>query len=281
MFGDLGHGAVLAAAGLWWAHRRSADTGLVLLLCGLASMAFGVGYGSVFGIEGWLPALWLRPLEDLPRLLRTGAAIGLATISLSFALGVLNAGLRRDWSEALFGSGGLLAASAYWGAAALALRWLLTGEAGNAARFGPLLAFPLVALLGARVASGWRVAGAGRGPTTAILEGAVELADVVIRGVANTVSFVRIAAFAVSHAGLLVAVFALAEMLPSSGPASAGRALVLVLGNAVVIALEGLIVSIQGARLVFYEFFSRFHEGSGVRYLPLRLCASGQQEGAR
>ena len=55
----------------------------------------------------------------------------------------------------------------------------------------------------------------------------------------------------------------------------------LVLGNAVVIALEGLIVSIQGVRLVYYEFFSRFHEGTGVRYQPLQLCASSGEEGAR
>jgi V/A-type H+-transporting ATPase subunit I len=118
MFGDVGHGAVLAAAGAWLARRRSWDAGLILLQCGIASMAFGLAYGSVFGVEGWLPALWLRPLEDLPRLLRTGAAIGLGMISLSFGLGVLNAALRRDWSDALFGTHGLLAASAYWGAAA-------------------------------------------------------------------------------------------------------------------------------------------------------------------
>jgi V/A-type H+-transporting ATPase subunit I len=105
--------------------------------------------------------------------------------------------------------------------------------------------------------------------------------DVLIRGIANTVSFVRLSAFAVSHAGLLFAVFALAEMLPSSTGGSVGRALVLVLGNAFVIALEGLVVSIQGVRLVYYEFFSRFHEGTGVGYQPLQLCASSGEEGAR
>jgi V/A-type H+-transporting ATPase subunit I len=283
MFGDLGQGAVLAAAGAWLARRRARDAGLILLQCGIASMVFGLAYGSVFGSEGWLPALWLRPLEDLPRLLRTGAAIGLGTISVSFGLGVLNAALRRDWSEALFGTHGLLAASAYWGAAALALRWLFTGEAGEAvARFWPLLTLPLAILLGARVTSGWRsTGGAGRSLATSILEALVELADVVIRGIANTVSFVRISAFAVSHAGLLFAVFALAEMLPSSPGGSVGRVLVIVLGNAIVIALEGLIVSIQGVRLVYYEFFSRFHEGTGVRYTPLQLCAGGGEESAR
>jgi len=283
MFGDVGQGAVLAAAGAWLARRRAPDAGLLLLQCGVASLAFGFAYGSVFGVEGWLPALWLRPLEDLPRLLRTGAAIGLSMISLSFALGVLNAALRRDWGDAVFGIHGLLAAAAYWGAAAWALRWLVTGEGAEAAaRFWPLLMLPLAILLGARVMVGWRSAdGDGGSLTTSMLQAVADLADVVIRGVANTVSFVRLAAFAVSHAGLLFAVFALAEMLPSSVGGSVGRALVLVLGNAFVIALEGLIVSIQGVRLVYYEFFSRFHEGTGVRYQPLQLRTSSGEEAAR
>jgi len=283
MFGDLGQGAVLAAFGAWLARRRARDAGLVVLQCGIASMAFGLAYGSVFGVEGWLPALWLRPLEDLPRLLRAGAAIGLGTVGLSFGLGVLNAALRRDWSNALFGTHGLLAAFAYWAAAALALRWLVTGEAGEAAaRSWPLVVLPLAVLLGARATAGWRSTNpSARSLATAALEAVIELVDVVVRGIANTVSFVRLSAFAVSHAALLFAVFALMELLPSSGAGNAGRVLVFVLGNAVVIALEGLIVSIQGVRLVYYEFFSRFHEGTGVRYQPLQLCASSGEEGAR
>jgi V/A-type H+-transporting ATPase subunit I len=132
------------------------------------------------------------------------------------------------------------------------------------------------------VAAGWRSTDEDGGSlTTSILQAVADLADLLIRGVANTVSFVRISAFAISHAGLLFAVFALAETLPASSGGSVGRALVLVLGNVFVIALEGLIVSIQGVRLVYYEFFSRFHEGTGVRYQPLQLRASSGEEGAR
>jgi V/A-type H+-transporting ATPase subunit I len=94
--------------------------------------------------------------------------------------------------------------------------------------------------------------------------------DLVVRGIANTVSFARLAAFAVSHAGLLLAVFALAEAVSSAPGGTLWSALVFVAGNAVMIALEGLIVSIQGVRLVYYEFFSRFYEGAGLEYRPLR-----------
>jgi V/A-type H+-transporting ATPase subunit I len=256
---------------------------MILLQCGIAAMLFGVAYGSVFGVEHWLPALWFRPMEDLPRLLRIGGCVGLAMVSLSFALGVLNAALRRDWSEAVFGAHGLLAAVTYWTAAALALRWLVAGEVGVAiGQVTMLLAVPL-ALLGA-----WHVAaelrrpgGAGSSPVAAFLSAGIELLDFGIRSIGNTVSFVRVSAFAVSHAGLLVAVFALGDALAASRAGGVAQLLVLVLGNALVIALEGLVVSIQGVRLVYYEFFSRFHEGTGLLYRPLALRASRGEEGVR
>jgi V/A-type H+-transporting ATPase subunit I len=284
MFGDVGHGAVLAGVGFWIFRRlgRHRDFGVILMECGIASLAFGLAYGSVFGSERWLPALWFHPMQDVPRLLQAGVRFGLLLMGLSFGLGVLNAGLRRDWSGALFGSHGLLAAFAYWTAAALALRWLATGSLGVGIGLATaLVGVPLALLWLRRVASELRPAqGAGerRSPLAALLAGSVELVDVVVRSVANTVSFVRLSAFAVSHAGLLLAVFALAETLEGVRLAGLWQVAVLVAGNAVVVALEGLIVSIQSVRLVYYEFFSHFHEGTGLPYRPLRLRARAAEE---
>ncbi|MDJ0865969.1 MAG: V-type ATPase 116kDa subunit family protein [Myxococcota bacterium] len=283
MFGDVGHGAVLAGAG-WWIFRRVLryrDYGVILMECGIASMAFGFAYGSVFGLEHLLPALWFRPLDDVPRLLRVGAGFGLVFLSLSFALGVVNAVLRRDWSSAFLGAHGLLAALAYWIAAALGLRWLATGEAGiELGLAAALLGAPLALLWLSRVIQELRpTEGAAGGPVAAILGGAVELVDVVVSGIANTVSFVRLAAFAVSHAGLLLAVFAMVETVSDVRGGALWSALILVVGNAVIIALEGLIVSIQSVRLVYYEFFSRFHAGTGLEYRPLRLREDAVEEG--
>ena len=282
MFGDVGHGAVLAGVGLWiFRHRvRYRDYGVILMECGIASMAFGFAYGSVFGFEDLLPALWFRPIDDVPRLLKIGAGAGLVMLSLSFALAVANAALRRDWGAALLGSHGMVGAFVYWTAAALVLRWLATGEFGvDVAMLTAVLSAPLGLLWAHGVISRLRAGGdaASRSPVAALLGGSIELLDFAVRGVANTVSFVRLAAFAVSHAGLLLAVFALAETLAASGArlGTLWGAVVLVIGNVVVIALEGLIVSIQTVRLVYYEFFTRFHEGSGLPYRPLRLREPG------
>ena len=79
----------------------------------------------------------------------------------------------------------------------------------------------------------------------------------------NTVSFVRVGAFALAHAGLCVAVVGIAE--------AAGAAYwpVLVLGNAAIVALEGLVVGIQTTRLILFEFFIRFLSARGRPFEPL------------
>ena len=45
----------------------------------------------------------------------------------------------------------------------------------------------------------------------------------------------------------------------------------MILGNVLVIALEGLLTGIQALRLEYYEMFSRFYEGGGTAYKPIRL----------
>jgi len=282
MFGDVGQGAVVAMAG-WWIFRhipRYRDYGVILMECGFSAVAFGFAYGSVFGREDLLPALWFRPLGDVARLLRIGIAFGLAFLSLGLALSVLNSILRRDWAAAWWGPQGLLSASSYWIGAALALRWLASGRMGvRAGVAAALLGAPLALLWAMRAWTELREeredGSGGSGLVAAVLHSAVELVDLIVRSIANTVSFVRLAAFAVAHAGLLVAVFALAQTVAAAPAGRLWGFVVIVAGNLVVIALEGMIVSIQAVRLVYYEFFSKFYEGSGLAYRPLRLLPHG------
>jgi V/A-type H+-transporting ATPase subunit I len=43
---------------------------------------------------------------------------------------------------------------------------------------------------------------------------------------------------------------------------------VVVVGNLIIIVLEGLVVSIQTVRLEYYEFFGKFFRGGGERFKP-------------
>ena len=102
-----------------------------------------------------------------------------------------------------------------------------------------------------------------------MLEGVIEVVDGTIRFVANTISFIRIAAFALAHAGLFIAVFSLADTLNRMGGGGVVYWLTIGLGNVVIILLEGLVVSIQIVRLEYYEFMSKFFHGGGEPFKPL------------
>ena len=82
----------------------------------------------------------------------------------------------------------------------------------------------------------------------------------------NTLSFVRVGGFILSHAGMMSVVMFLAEMAGKSG-----SILVIILGNIFVIGMEGLIVGIQSLRLEFYEVFSRFYDGDGRAFEPVNM----------
>jgi len=92
-----------------------------------------------------------------------------------------------------------------------------------------------------------------------------ELVEKTLQILINTLSFARIGAFALAHAGLSSAIVALMDAADSG----VAKALVLVLGNAVVIVLEAMVVSIQTTRLVLFEFFTRFMQGQGRAFRPL------------
>jgi V/A-type H+/Na+-transporting ATPase subunit I len=100
-----------------------------------------------------------------------------------------------------------------------------------------------------------------------LFQSAVELFEKLISLFSNSMSYVRVGAFAVAHAGLSGAIFVLAQMVGGDG--GIGYWIVVVLGNVFIVGFEGLIVGIQTMRLHYYEFFSKFFTGGGAPYEPL------------
>lgn len=289
MFGDVGHGLVLFSAG-WCLYRwlpHYLDYAVLLMEVGASSTLFGFLYGSFFGVAGLLPVLWMEPLHDLSSFLLVALGLGVVLVTLGLLLNVRNAWRAGEKGAALFGPRGLLGAFLYWVLLGLAVRAFLPASA-----FLP--SWALFALLGAAVAAlalrgpvvrrleRDRPARRGVGATPAglaVLESAVELVDTLVSFFANTVSFLRVAAFAMVHAGAFLAVFALADTLRALRLGGALSVLALVAGNAVVILLEGLTVSVQALRLEYYEFFGKFFRGGGEPYRPLMLVPDGKTRG--
>ncbi len=282
MFGDVGHGLVLFLAGLYIFRRlyRYMDYGIILMECGVSSALFGILYGSVFGLEDIIPALWLHPMKDINRFMMVSAAIGVGMISLGLILNLINIFRRKKYTE-LLSSGGLVGALLYWLLAGLAIRYVLSGppapiEINIAKAVSGLLLLimiverPLRALMKRRKARSKGIKPAQQaGLGTMILESVIEALDSVLRFLANTVSFVRVAAFALTHAALFVGVFSIADMVSHGSGSGVPYYLTLVIGNLVIIILEGMVVSIQTIRLEYYEFFSKFFRGGGEPFQPI------------
>ena len=97
-----------------------------------------------------------------------------------------------------------------------------------------------------------------------------ELFEVMLTFIANTMSFLRVGGFVLSHAGMMMVVYTLAEMVAGGTAITLSYLLVVVIGNAFVMCLEGMIVGIQVLRLEFYEMFSRYYEGKGKPFISIK-----------
>lgn len=245
MFADLGQGLVLLLAGLLL--RRRAPAANLLAAGGAASMAFGWVFGSVFSLEHIVPPLWTHALANPLPVLGYPIIAGAGLIVLGQLLGAMESawtGRLREWAATDLGLvvaylallTALLLPETAWLAVAGAL-WYVGGHAGIAR------------------------AGRGRAAGVAI----AELVEQGMRLAVNTLSFARVGAFALAHAGLSQAVLSLAE----AAPGAVGWWAVLVAGNLLIITLEGLVVSIQTTRLILFEFFIRFLRGEGRPFRPV------------
>jgi V/A-type H+-transporting ATPase subunit I len=290
MFGDLGQGLLLALLGALLVSRRVralrglAGLGTVVIGCGVSAMIFGVLYGSFFGFEhrefGFMfkPVLF-SPIEEIINILLITVGIGVALLSLRMVCTMANAALRRRWGKMIFDHNGLVGLLFYWSLIAL------VGAIAHKVPVSPLVfaATAIISLLGMafaevleRLVEGHRpLIEHGWGSFAIMMP--IEMFEVLISLMSNTLSYVRMGAFAVAHGALSMVVFIMARI---AGGHEFGVVwwIIVVLGNLFIIGFEGLIVSIQTMRLQYYEFFSKFFSGSGARFRPLALVPKQEKQ---
>lgn len=282
MFGDVGQGLVLALAGLALARWKNMWLGNIIACCGLSGAVFGCLYGSVFGLEELLPGFKILAepehyaipgVSNVLVLLVSSIAVGVLMLVFVMVLNVINGARQHNYEKMLFGQNGLAGMVFYIGLIAAAVCTLLLGiNLFVPAYVLPVLVLPLLLILFKEPLAlmlekddEWKHMKLGALLST----GFFELFETLLSYLTNTLSFMRVGAYAITHVGLMLVVQMLANM--AGGLGSVGGIIAMVAGNIFVMGFEGLLVGIQVLRLEFYELFGRFYDDGGIPFTPKKI----------
>ena len=293
MFGDLGQGFLVALLGLIIGRKMNKNAGGMMVRCGLSSMVFGAIYGSVFGFEDLLDPVYeslgidflpLKVFKQTNFILITAVAVGVVLIVMSMLINIYIGFKEKDYEKAIFGCNGIAGLIFYSSVAAGLVGTIMFDMKIMSAPFVLcLIVIPLICIF-CRVPFSiavkykkFRLSADEEEKMTVggfIVENFFEMFEFVLSYISNTMSFLRVGGFVLSHAGMMLVVMTL-----MNGASAVAQPIILVIGNAFVMAMEGMIVAIQIIRLEFYEIFSRFNESDGVPFEPVnvRFAAPGEQ----
>ena len=275
MFGDVGQGLCLAVGGFALYAWKKINLAAIIGYAGIFSTIFGFLFGSIFGFVDIIEPLWIRPVSQMSTLPFIGKlntvfivaiGFGMALILLTMVIHIINGIRSKDLEAACFDTNGLAGLVFYASAVSVIVLFMkgytLPGGAVLLLMFGiPLLLIAFKEPITRKLLK--TKAEEQTGVIMTVVQAFFELFEVLLSYFSNTLSFVRIGAFAVSHAAMMEVVLMLAG-------AEAGNPnwIIIVFGNIFVCAMEGLIVGIQVLRLEYYELFSRFYKGNGREFKP-------------
>jgi len=265
MFGDVGQGIVLLLAGILTA-KKGIELGRVVQRMACSSILFGFLYGSIFGNENLLPQLWIKPFDNINTILYTAVGLGILILLVAYGYSIINKLKVKDIREGVFGKNGIAGFVLY-------LSILL---AAASAYFKSVFTTPMIisaVIMAALVLFREPIANTiqhkklyDHSAGDYYVEAGFEMFEMLLAMLSNTLSFIRVGAFALTHVGMFLAFETLAHMV---GDGVAGI-IILIFGNVFIIALEGLIDFIQCLRLQFYELFSKYYSGTGYEFSALR-----------
>lgn len=295
MFGDAGQGFVFLILGILMACKVVKLAGwekfaLVFISIGVSSTIMGLLTGEFFAnatvlvpFSRWVTGLFGTPRDTILELMPSGnpesikrmfmffgftIAVGFVINTCGIIINIINQFALGKKGKAVFGKTGLTGAIFFWYVIVFAVRvalfghspalydWIVMGVSLFLTAFGEPFE---------RLVDGERPV-LENGLFSAVIAAIVEIIEVISSYLSNTVSFLRVGAFALAHAVLGYIIEMMVEIVPP-----AGGILVSIIGNGIVIVLEGMIVAIQVVRLQYYEFFSKFFSETGREFKPFRF----------
>jgi V/A-type H+-transporting ATPase subunit I len=306
MFGDVGHGFVLLLLGFILGSKSRnkfiasfRHFSIPLKAVGITSICMGLLNGSVFTNEHLLEApthdvsaFFMRifsiagePPEHILQIMPESnsfsklfyfmgftVAVGIILNSIGLFTNIINQCALKHYEKAFFSKTGLAGLCFFWYVLFLAVRIFMGGSFENYDFVGFLVPLFLI-FFGPAI---WRFFARERpvlehGFLVFVIEGFVEILESVSGYISNTVSFLRVGAFALSHALLSFIVFSLSDIVKDNAFGPLFSLIILIIGNGIIILLEGMIVAIQVVRLQYYEFFSKFFTETGRAFTPFRF----------
>ena len=239
------------------------------------SFIFGVMFGSIFGFEDIIEPLWIRPIDHMTTLPFLGklntvfivaVAFGMFLIIVAMILHIINAARSKDIESTWFDPNGVAGLIFYIAVVATIVLFMTGNPLPGGIVMGIMFGVPLLLIFLREPLTRMIEKRADKmetGPGMYAVQGFFEMFETLLSYFSNTISFIRIGAFAVSHAAIMEVVLQLAGA-ESGNPNWFG----VIFGNLFVCGFEGLIVGIQVLRLEYYEMFSRFYKGSGRAFDP-------------
>ena len=302
MFGDAGQGLVFVLVGILMVCKKIKllgweKFGVVFICVGISSALMGLLTGEFFANEEilapfsrWVTGHFGTPRDQILPMMPGGDSesitrmfiffgftigVGFIINSVGIIINIVNQFVLGKPGKAIFGKTGISGAVFFWYVIVFALRvalfkqspmifdWVIIGLSLLLTSFGEPIS---------RLIDGERPA-LENGFGSALISGVVEIIEVISSYLSNTVSFVRVGAFALAHAVLGFLIEKMVSMAPG-----VGGILIAIVGNAIVVVLEGMIVAIQVVRLQYYEFFSKFFHETGRDFKPFCFKYRGTVE---
>lgn len=280
MFGDLGQGIILTIVGILLWKFKKMEIGQIMIPCGISASIFGIIFGSVFGFEHALDPFYKKvfglpnkPIDVMEPhmtndIIYLSVLIGAILVLIAMLINIYSSLKRKKFGNAIFGHNGIAGFILYGSSLFGIISSLLFKiNCVNIFYIIFLVILPIVSIIFSEMLGDllekkpeWKPESFGEYMTQNLFE----LFEILLSYVTNTMSFLRVGAFVLVHAGMMMVVFTLADM--TSG---VGYVLIIIFGNIFVTCLEALLVGIQVLRLDFYEMFSRFFEGQGRAFDPV------------
>lgn len=271
MFGDVGHGLIVAVAGFVFSRSKGnefiKDLGVILVFCGIAAMFFGFMYGTFFGIEEKvIKAYWVNPAEHPTTFLLYSVLIGIAQLSLGIIMEFGNCIAEREYKHMLHPLSKIMI---FWSGAYTILNFGTNFGAWGTTPF----AYTALAGFGVIILSGLTEIKGEKTPKKVVkglMSNLFEVYEVPMNLLSNCISYARIFALVLVHAGLSLAMFQVASLVE---PLLFGvlKIVVIIIGTIGIVVLEGMMVFLHTMRLHYYEWFSKFFSAEGRAFSPLQF----------